>query len=41
MSGSTPMMQATLRAPLRFEGIGLHTGAKASVEFGPPRRIAG
>ncbi|HEY1867378.1 MAG TPA: UDP-3-O-acyl-N-acetylglucosamine deacetylase [Candidatus Cybelea sp.] len=29
------MMQATLRETLRFEGIGLHTGAHASVEVRP------
>lgn len=29
------MMQATLREPLRFEGIGLHSGARASVEVRP------
>jgi UDP-3-O-[3-hydroxymyristoyl] N-acetylglucosamine deacetylase len=29
------MMQATLRAPVRFDGIGLHTGAKTSVEVRP------
>lgn len=31
------MMQATLRKPLRFEGIGLHTGVTASVEVRPAR----
>jgi len=29
------MMQATLREPLRFKGIGLHTGAHAAVEVRP------
>ena len=29
------MMQATLRERLRFEGIGLHTGARAAVEVRP------
>jgi UDP-3-O-[3-hydroxymyristoyl] N-acetylglucosamine deacetylase len=29
------MMQATLREAIRFEGIGLHTGAHASVEVRP------
>jgi UDP-3-O-[3-hydroxymyristoyl] N-acetylglucosamine deacetylase len=29
------MMQATLREPLYFEGIGLHTGVQASVEVRP------
>jgi UDP-3-O-[3-hydroxymyristoyl] N-acetylglucosamine deacetylase len=29
------MMQATLREPLRFQGIGLHTGAHAIVEVRP------
>jgi UDP-3-O-[3-hydroxymyristoyl] N-acetylglucosamine deacetylase len=29
------MMQATLSAPFRFEGVGLHTGASASVEVHP------
>ena len=29
------MTQATLAAALRFEGIGLHTGARASVEVAP------
>jgi UDP-3-O-[3-hydroxymyristoyl] N-acetylglucosamine deacetylase len=29
------MMQATLRDALRFEGIGLHTGASASIEVQP------
>src|SRR5580704_1127752 len=29
------MMQATLRDTLRFEGIGLHTGAHANVEVRP------
>jgi UDP-3-O-[3-hydroxymyristoyl] N-acetylglucosamine deacetylase len=28
-------MQATLRAPVRFDGVGLHTGAEASVEVRP------
>jgi UDP-3-O-[3-hydroxymyristoyl] N-acetylglucosamine deacetylase len=31
------MMQATLRDTLRFEGIGLHTGADARVEVRPAR----
>lgn len=31
------MMQATLRETLRFEGIGLHTGARAAVEVRPAR----
>lgn len=31
------MMQATLRDSLRFEGIGLHTGASASIELRPAR----
>jgi UDP-3-O-[3-hydroxymyristoyl] N-acetylglucosamine deacetylase len=29
------MMQATLRAPVSFDGVGLHTGARASVEVRP------
>jgi UDP-3-O-[3-hydroxymyristoyl] N-acetylglucosamine deacetylase len=29
------MMQATLRAAVRFDGVGLHTGAQASVEVRP------
>jgi len=31
------MMQATLRQPFRFEGVGLHTGSPASVEVRPAR----
>jgi UDP-3-O-[3-hydroxymyristoyl] N-acetylglucosamine deacetylase len=33
--------QATLREPLRFEGIGLHTGAHAAVEVRPAAPDAG
>jgi UDP-3-O-[3-hydroxymyristoyl] N-acetylglucosamine deacetylase len=33
--------QATLRAPLHFEGIGLHTGARAAVEVRPAAPDAG
>jgi UDP-3-O-[3-hydroxymyristoyl] N-acetylglucosamine deacetylase len=29
------MMQATLRTPVRFDGVGLHTGAQAFVEVRP------
>ena len=35
------MRQATLREALRFEGIGLHTGAAASVEVRPASADAG
>ncbi len=31
------MMQATLREPFRFEGIGLHTGVHAAVDVRPAR----
>lgn len=35
------MMQATLRQSLRFEGVGLHTGADCSVEVRPAAAGAG
>ena len=35
------MKQATLSAPVRFEGVGLHTGATASVEVRPAAEDSG
>ena len=35
------MRQATLRSPVRFEGVGLHTGAQSSVEVLPAAANAG
>jgi UDP-3-O-[3-hydroxymyristoyl] N-acetylglucosamine deacetylase len=35
------MMQATLRAPVRFDGVGLHTGEQASVEVRPAAANSG